>query len=66
MGTLNALATAFNVPSEGEVLPVSIFESMPGEILAAAASSAKASRLIYVGGVTSSPIRTGPPKGNLL
>jgi hypothetical protein len=38
MGTLSAFAIEANVPSDGEMLPVSIFESIPGEILATAES----------------------------
>ena len=40
MGTLSALARASSVPSDGEILPFSIFESIPAEIPAAAPSSA--------------------------
>jgi len=39
IGTLSALARASSVPSDGEMLPFSIFDSMPAEMPAAAPSS---------------------------
>jgi hypothetical protein len=40
-GTSRHFAIADRVLSEGEIFPVSSFESIPGEIIAVAASSAK-------------------------